>query len=87
MLLISTSSWLLSAQILKSESVDAYDELFPMCLQRFEYEGGVPEEDEWFYVLEGELTIWVDGETLPWAYTRGAVEAAAEDRLVLTPAG
>ena len=22
-----------------------------------------PEEDEWFYVLEGELTIWVDGET------------------------
>ena len=20
-------------------------------------------EDEWFYVLEGELTIWVDGET------------------------
>jgi len=21
-------------------------------------------EDEWFYVLEGELTIWVDGETI-----------------------
>ena len=21
-------------------------------------------EDEWFYVLEGELTIWVDGETV-----------------------
>jgi quercetin dioxygenase-like cupin family protein len=23
-----------------------------------------PEEDEWFYVLEGELTIWVAGETV-----------------------
>src|SRR4051812_50035490 len=21
-------------------------------------------EDEWFYVLEGELTIWVDGQTV-----------------------
>ncbi|HJZ37665.1 MAG TPA: quercetin 2,3-dioxygenase [Solirubrobacterales bacterium] len=21
-------------------------------------------EDEWFYVIEGELTIWVDGETI-----------------------
>ncbi|HEX4752625.1 MAG TPA: quercetin 2,3-dioxygenase [Solirubrobacterales bacterium] len=21
-------------------------------------------EDEWFYVLEGELTLWVDGETI-----------------------
>jgi mannose-6-phosphate isomerase-like protein (cupin superfamily) len=21
------------------------------------------DEDEWFYVLEGEMTIWVDGET------------------------
>ena len=21
-------------------------------------------EDEWFYVLEGELTVWVDGETI-----------------------
>ncbi len=23
-----------------------------------------PDEDEWFYVLDGELTIWVDGETI-----------------------
>jgi quercetin dioxygenase-like cupin family protein len=23
-----------------------------------------PEEDEWFYVLEGELTIWVAGQTV-----------------------
>jgi quercetin dioxygenase-like cupin family protein len=22
-------------------------------------------EDEWFYVIEGELTLWVDGETIP----------------------
>lgn len=21
-------------------------------------------EDEWFYVIEGELTLWVDGETI-----------------------
>jgi uncharacterized cupin superfamily protein len=21
-------------------------------------------EDEWFYVIDGELTLWVDGETI-----------------------
>lgn len=34
-----------------------------------------------------QTELFVDGETLPWAYSRDAVEAAAEDRLVLTPAG
>ena len=34
-----------------------------------------------------QTELYVDGETLPWAYSRDAVEAAAEDRLVLTPAG
>jgi penicillin amidase len=34
-----------------------------------------------------QTELYVDGETLPWAYSREAVEAAAEDRLVLTPAG
>ncbi len=33
-----------------------------------------------------QTELYVDGETLPWAYSREAVEAAAEDRLVLTPA-
>lgn len=32
-----------------------------------------------------QTELFVDGETLPWAFSRGAVEAAAEDRLVLTP--
>lgn len=32
-----------------------------------------------------QTELWVDGETLPWAFSRDAVEAAAEDRLVLTP--
>ena len=34
-----------------------------------------------------QTELFVAGETLPWAYTREAVEAAADDRLVLTPAG
>ena len=34
-----------------------------------------------------QTELYVDGETLPWAYSREAVEEAAEDRLVLTPAG
>lgn len=33
-----------------------------------------------------QTELFVDGETLPWAWSRGAVEAAGEDRLVLTPA-
>jgi penicillin amidase len=33
-----------------------------------------------------QTELFVDGETLPWAFSRGAVEAVAEDRLVLTPA-
>ena len=33
-----------------------------------------------------QTELFVDGETLPWAWSRGAVEEAAEDRLVLTPA-
>ncbi|WP_322920203.1 penicillin acylase family protein [Nocardioides renjunii] len=34
-----------------------------------------------------QTELYVEGETLPWAYTRAAVEEAAEDRLVLVPAG
>jgi penicillin G amidase len=30
---------------------------------------------------------WVDGRTLPWAFSEDAVRAAAEETLVLTPAG
>ncbi len=33
-----------------------------------------------------QTDLWVDGETLPWAFGRAAVEAAAEDTLVLRPA-
>lgn len=33
-----------------------------------------------------QTELWVDGRTLPWAYSRDAVDAATEDRLVLTPA-
>lgn len=33
-----------------------------------------------------QTELYVEGRTLPWAYSRGAVEAAAEDRLVLVPA-
>jgi penicillin amidase len=33
-----------------------------------------------------QTDLWVDGETLPWAFTREAVDAAAEDTLTLTPA-
>jgi penicillin amidase len=34
-----------------------------------------------------QTELYVDGRTLPWAFTREAVEAAAGDRLLLTPAG
>jgi penicillin amidase len=37
------------------------------------------------YVDQTEL--WVEGQTLPWLSSRDAVEEAAEDTLVLTPAG
>lgn len=57
-------------------------------------------EDEWFYVLEGELTIWVDGEVmsapagsfafapknLPHTFTVSAPEGA-RFLLVTEPAG
>jgi quercetin dioxygenase-like cupin family protein len=57
-------------------------------------------EDEWFYVLEGELTIWVDGEVirapagsfafapkdLPHTFTVSAAEGA-RFLLVTEPAG
>ena len=33
-----------------------------------------------------QTELWVRGETLPWAYSRDAVQDAAEDTLVLTPA-
>ncbi|RYB92425.1 penicillin acylase family protein [Nocardioides glacieisoli] len=33
-----------------------------------------------------QTELYVEGETLPWAYSREAVEAATDDRLVLTPA-
>ena len=33
-----------------------------------------------------QTELYVQGETLPWAFSREAVEAAADDRLVLTPA-
>lgn len=33
-----------------------------------------------------QTELYVDGETLPWAFSREAVEAAAADRLVLEPA-
>jgi penicillin amidase len=33
-----------------------------------------------------QTELYVDGETLPWAFSREAVEAAADDTLVLTPA-
>ena len=33
-----------------------------------------------------QTELFVEGRTLPWAWSRGAVEEAAEDRLVLTPA-
>ncbi|WP_297620898.1 penicillin acylase family protein [Nocardioides sp.] len=32
-----------------------------------------------------QTELYVDGETLPWAYSREAVEAAADDTLVLVP--
>lgn len=33
-----------------------------------------------------QTELWVEGATLPWAWTREAVQGAAEDTLVLTPA-
>ena len=33
-----------------------------------------------------QTDLWADGETLPWAFTRDAVEDAARDVLTLTPA-
>ncbi|MGH3456154.1 MAG: penicillin acylase family protein, partial [Nocardioidaceae bacterium] len=32
-----------------------------------------------------QISLWVAGETLPWAYSREAVEAADDHELVLTP--
>lgn len=32
-----------------------------------------------------QTDLWVDGRTLPWAYSRDAVEAAGEDTLTLVP--
>jgi penicillin amidase len=34
-----------------------------------------------------QTDLWVDGRTLPWAYTRDAVEDAGEDTLTLVPTG
>jgi penicillin G amidase len=33
-----------------------------------------------------QTELWVDGDTLPWAFSREAVEASAEERLTLEPA-
>jgi penicillin amidase len=33
-----------------------------------------------------QTELWVEGRTLPWAWSREAVEAAADDTLTLTPA-
>ncbi len=33
-----------------------------------------------------QTELWVQGETLPWAFSRDAVDAAAEDALTLVPA-
>jgi penicillin amidase len=33
-----------------------------------------------------QTELWLDGETLPWPFTRSAVEAVADDTLTLTPA-
>ena len=32
-----------------------------------------------------QTDLWARGETLPWAFSPGAVRAAAEDTLTLTP--
>ena len=34
-----------------------------------------------------QLDLWATGQTLPWAFTQAAVEAAAKDTLTLQPAG
>lgn len=36
---------------------------------------------------DDQLDLWATGQTLPWAFTQSAVEAAAEDTLTLQPAG
>ena len=36
---------------------------------------------------DDQLELWATGQTLPWAFTQAAVEAAAEDTLTLNPAG
>jgi penicillin amidase len=34
-----------------------------------------------------QLDRWAAGETYPWPFSRGAVDAAEEDSLVLSPRG
>ncbi len=36
---------------------------------------------------DDQLEPWATGQTLPWAFSQAAVEAAAEDTLTLNPAG
>ena len=36
---------------------------------------------------DDQLELWATGQTLPWAFTQAAVEAAGEDTLTLNPAG
>lgn len=33
-----------------------------------------------------QTDLWAKGETLPWAFSKEAVDAAGEDTLTLTPA-
>ena len=40
----------------------------------------------WSGHYDDQTPLWLDGRTLTWATTRQAVEKAAEQRLVLTPA-
>jgi penicillin amidase len=34
-----------------------------------------------------QTDLWADGETLPWVFSRDAVEAATDQTLTLTPTG
>ena len=34
-----------------------------------------------------QTDLWAAGETLPWPFRRDAVQAAGDDRLLLTPGG
>ena len=34
-----------------------------------------------------QLDAWAAGETFPWPFSRGAVEQAREDELILSPQG